>query len=135
MAPLELERDHHAFAREIFMHRCKKLTFIWLSVVLQLACCRQAVAEESPEVKALRETITRSVPFIERQGAEWISQKSCLSCHHTAFMVWSLNAAKKEGSPVNAEKLAENTAWAMNWRHLVSTPEVDEAKRGDTLVG
>ena len=75
----------------------------------------------------------RSVPFIEHQVAEWIAKKYCISCHHTAFMVWSLNAATRNGVPVDQTKLDAWTEWATNWKHLVVASVRATAVREDTL--
>jgi len=97
--------------------------------------CSEALAKDDHESQAVREMIERSVPFIERKGAEWIANKDCLSCHHTAFMVWSLNSAKHAGVSIDQDKLGGWTEWAINWRHLVAPTIRAEANREDTLRG
>jgi hypothetical protein len=98
-------------------------------------CFDLCAAEITQETQAVRHTIERSVPFIERQGAEWIATKDCLSCHHTSFMVWSLNAAKRNGIHVDEKKLDELTEWASDWRHLVVFASRAKSLREDTLRG
>lgn len=100
-----------------------------------VTCPDRAAAEQNPETQAIRRTIERSVPFIERQGAEWIANKDCLSCHHTSFMVWSLNAAKQKGIHVDADKLSEWNKWATDWQHMVVAASRATAVREDTLNG
>ncbi len=92
-----------------------------------------SAANSNPEPDAVRHAIQRSVPFIEHQGAEWIAKKDCISCHHTAFMVWSLNAATRNGVPVDQTKLDAWTEWATNWKHLVVASVRATAVREDTL--
>ncbi len=92
-----------------------------------------SAGEPNSQRDAVRLAIQRSVPFIEREGAEWITKKDCLSCHHTSFMVWSLNAAKRNGIPVDQAKLAAWTDWATNWQHLVIASVRETAVREDTL--
>jgi squalene-hopene/tetraprenyl-beta-curcumene cyclase len=73
------------------------------------------------------------VPFIERTGADWIATKDCLSCHHTSFMVWSLNVAKQHGVPIDDAKLGKWTSWATDWRHHVVEASRAKAVHDDTL--
>jgi squalene-hopene/tetraprenyl-beta-curcumene cyclase len=87
------------------------------------------------ESRQIRRTIERSVPYIERHGAEWIASKDCLSCHHTSFMIWSLNAAKRAGVAIDQDKLDATTAWATDWKHLVAGPNREKAVRDETLRG
>jgi hypothetical protein len=95
----------------------------------------EAFAEDDHESQAVRKTIERSVPFIERKGAEWIASKDCLSCHHTGFMVWSLNSAKQAGVSIDKDSLGKWTEWAIDWRHLVAPTVRAEAKSEVTLPG
>jgi hypothetical protein len=57
-------------------------------------------AEQVKADRDIRDVIARSVPFIERNGAEWIANKKCLPCHQTTFMLWSLDLATREGIPI-----------------------------------
>ena len=93
----------------------------------------RSAANSNPKPDAVRHAIQRGVPFIEHQGAGWIAKKDCISCHHTAFMVWSLNAATRNGVPVDQTKLDAWTEWATNWKHLVVASVRATAVREDTL--
>src|SRR5262245_27977652 len=108
---------------------------LFFAVAVLLAGHVQAANGEKHSERTNREVIQRSMPFIERQGAEWIAKKDCLSCHHTAFMVWSLNAANQRGIHVDQKKLAECTAWATDWHHLVVQSSRATANRDTTLSG
>ena len=112
----------------------RTIAFCFLAVALT---CRESAAETVAvaDADAVRAAIARSVPYIERKGAEWIASKDCLSCHHTSFMVWSLGAAKRAGVAVDEDKLRESTAWATEWRNLVAGPNREKAVREETLRG
>src|SRR5438874_2428701 len=87
--------------------------------LLALAICGgRAAAQTDHKPQAVRDVIGRSVPFIERSEAEWIANKGCVSCHHSAFAVWSLDAAKRRGIHVDPDKLKQWTDWSANWRNL-----------------
>jgi hypothetical protein len=105
------------------------------SLTILAACCGDAVAEVDNEAQPVRNMIARAVPFIERKGADWITNKECLSCHQTTFMLWSLNAAKQRGIPVDQGKLNDWTEWALDWRHLLDPTVRAAANREETLQG
>jgi squalene-hopene/tetraprenyl-beta-curcumene cyclase len=46
--------------------------------------------------------------------------KKCLSCHHTSFMVWSLNRSAASSLTIDRTKLTEWQAWATDWKHYGS---------------
>jgi hypothetical protein len=97
--------------------------------------CAQLIAAEGSDAGAVRAVIGRSVPFIEREGADWIAKKNCVSCHHTAFMVWSLTAAKQKGISVDKNKLKEWTDWATDWNHFASPVKDVVPEREKTVTG
>jgi hypothetical protein len=61
----------------------------------------------------VRGSIARSLPFLEAKGVAWISERGCVSCHQTAFLVWTHNEARRRGFAVNADKLDAWNAWAV----------------------
>ena len=52
-----------------------------------------------------------------------------MSCHHTAFTVWSLSAAKQKGIHVDEAKLNEWRNWVADWQNLLDPSVRAEAKR------
>jgi squalene cyclase len=108
---------------------------VLFSLTAFTAYCGVAVAEVSNEAQSVRNVIARAVPFIERKGADWITNKECLSCHQTTFMLWSLNAATERGIPVDQDKLRGWTEWAVDWRHLLAPTIRAAANREETLRG
>jgi len=62
------------------------------------------------EVKA---SISRSLPFLLEDGQAWLDGEigiqggqACVSCHQTAFGIWSHNTAKQRGIEVDEERLS-----------------------------
>jgi squalene-hopene/tetraprenyl-beta-curcumene cyclase len=115
------------------------------TVTIGLTAAQETAAAEQVQTGAdvdVRPVIERSVPIIEREGAAWMAARACVSCHHTAFMVWSLRAAKRSGVSIDDDKLRDWTDWAGDYRHLMAPPtdgkEVDRAAavggQSDTLA-
>src|SRR3954463_2140405 len=58
-----------------------------------------------------------ALPFLENEGVAWMNDKSCASCHHVPFLLWSHNKARARGIGVDEKKLVE---W-MKWTREFST--------------
>lgn len=61
----------------------------------------------------VRGTVARALPFLETKGVAWIAERGCVSCHQTAFLVWTHNEARRRGFAVNTDKLDAWNAWAV----------------------
>ncbi|MFK7766378.1 MAG: prenyltransferase/squalene oxidase repeat-containing protein [Mariniblastus sp.] len=83
---------------------------------------------------SLRETVNRSLPFIEAKGAAWIEDKKCLSCHQIPFMFWALNTADRHGLDVDQEKLDQTNRWATEWINLTNPKRREGSKESETLI-
>lgn len=84
--------------------------------VVALCCLTMiaAVRAEDPTPvsdAAVREAVSRSLPFLEREGVAWMNERGCMSCHHVPFLLWSHRAAQSHGLAVEASKLAEWDEW------------------------
>ena len=106
---------------------------VWLGAATFLATICQVSAADNSQTPDIRRTIARSVPVIERGEADWIASKGCVSCHHTAFTVWSLSAAKQKGIQVNEAKLDEWRNLIADWRNLLD-PSVRAAAKREKIV-
>jgi len=60
---------------------------------------------------AVREAVARSLPFLEKEGVAWMTDRGCMSCHHVPFLLWSHRAAQAHELAVDAKKLAEWDEW------------------------
>jgi hypothetical protein len=112
-----------------FIAACRFFLLLSVTSMHQAAFATEAV-ENAEEIRA---TIARSMPFIEKNGAEWIANKGCLSCHHTAFAVWSLSAAKQKGVRVDEAKLDEWRGLIADWPNLLDPSVRAQAKREVTV--
>lgn len=72
-----------------------------------------ALPDAQPTTVQIRETVQRSIPFIEEKGLWWIEEKKCVTCHRVGNMVWSLQAAKQRGFTVS-KRLAEWRQWSID---------------------
>src|SRR5262245_21634483 len=60
---------------------------------------------------AVRDAVSRSLPFLEKEGVAWMKDRRCMSCHHVPLLVWSHRSAQAQGFTVDANKLAEWDEW------------------------
>lgn len=72
---------------------------------------RTAIAHQ-PSTGEIRESVQRSIPYIQQKGADWIAKKDCVSCHRIGTMVWSLAEARRRSFKVS-EQFAEWRDWAI----------------------
>lgn len=75
-----------------------------------------ALAEEKPLAVQAREAADRALPYLEKEGAAWINDRKCLSCHFAGYMLWSFHEAAELGFNIDREKLKERTNWALTQR-------------------
>ena len=79
-----------------------------LGLILAPSFALQSQANDS-----VREAIEKAIPYVQRQGAWWIDEKACVSCHRVGQMLWSLNTARSKGLTVSS-RLDEWTSWAID---------------------
>jgi N-acyl-D-amino-acid deacylase len=53
-----------------------------------------------------RAAIDRALPILQRSATEFVSQRSCFSCHHNALPILTLNMARDRGFEINTAALA-----------------------------
>ena len=95
------------------MHR---LAFIAL---LSPACL---AGEEPIQTIRARTAVSKALPYLARDGRAWMdgkvgmqNGKKCVSCHYTAFGVWSHNAASLAGIKIDRDKNTKLNADAMQF--------------------
>ena len=64
-------------------------------------------AEITADEGAVREAVGRSLPFLEKAGVAWMEERSCMSCHHVPFLIWTHHAAQAKGFNVDPQKLTD----------------------------
>ena len=60
---------------------------------------------------AVRDAVSRSLPFLEKEGVVWMKDRRCMSCHHVPLLLWSHRSAQAQGFTVDSQKLAEWDDW------------------------
>ena len=60
---------------------------------------------------AVRDAVSRSLPFLEKEGVAWMKDRRCMSCHHVPLLLWSHRSAQAQGFTVDSQKLAEWDEW------------------------
>lgn len=68
---------------------------------------------QSHAADPVRDAIEKAIPYVQRQGAWWIDEKDCVSCHRVGHMLWSLETARSKGLAVSS-RLDEWTSWAID---------------------
>lgn len=70
-------------------------------------------ADDSAQVDdaAVRDAVSASLPYLEKEGVAWMEGHGCMSCHHVPFLAWSHRSAQAQGFTVDARKLAEWDEW------------------------
>src|SRR6266478_3883176 len=64
---------------------------------------------------AVREAVSRSLPFLEKEGVAWMKDRGCMTCHHVPLLLWSHRAAQAHGLAVDVKKLAEWDEWTRKY--------------------
>ncbi len=77
----------------------------------------------------VRQTVEKALPYLEAEGAWWIEQKKCVSCHHTTFLVWAKELALDAGFDVDAGTFAAQREWT--WREFLQPVEQKDKETGE----
>jgi len=75
---------------------------------------KRAIRTDIPLADQARQTAERAIPYLEKDGTAWITERKCISCHYVAYMVWSFHDAGERGFAIDKTKLAEWTDWSLN---------------------
>jgi len=84
-------------------------TIVTIAALTQSA---PALPEAPAGTGQVRQTVEKSLAFLEKEGLEWETKK-CVSCHHGPWMMWSGYEAKKRGFAVNDKSLEQVRANAL----------------------
>jgi hypothetical protein len=74
-------------------------------------CLAEESAPAKPTPEVIRESVSRSLPFLESEGVAWMEGRLCMSCHHVPFTVWTHHAAQAKGIAIDTQKLAQWDEW------------------------
>ena len=64
-----------------------------------------------PTAQQARQTVERSLGFLEHDALKWRKEHECATCHHGTLTVWALNEAQHNGYEVKADLLKEMAEW------------------------
>src|SRR3954468_3878555 len=70
-------------------------------------------ADDPAQVRATAggDAVSRSLPYLEKEGVAWMKSRRCMSCHHVPLLLWSHRSAQAQGFTVDSQKLAEWDEW------------------------
>ncbi len=83
-----------------------------LLLCLIVACLAISAAESKAQTE-IRRAVEKSLPFLEEKGVWWMGRKKCVSCHHTALLLWSHEEAARRGFQVDGDRLALWRDWSL----------------------
>ena len=81
------------------------------NLTILVLCAGVATAAEPPPANPVSAAIEKALPYLEGEGAWWIENKKCASCHHTTFLVWAKDLALEAGFGVDPVLLDEQREW------------------------
>ena len=84
----------------------------WIFLIVVGLFIAPVGADEPVSDSAVRDAVSRSLPFLEKEGVAWKDDRGCMSCHHVPFLLWSHRAAQAHGLKVDAPKLAQWDEWS-----------------------
>ncbi len=89
-----------------------------------------AIASE-PNIRA---AVRASIPYLQREGVDWIEKRGCVSCHQVPYMLWSLSAASQHGFEVDAKQLHQWQDWSTQAVHFVKPAQKEDVDVAKTLA-
>ncbi len=92
------------------------------------------VEADAPSPEQVRQTVERSLVFLEKSGTAWWTGSKCASCHHVPISIWTLTEAKQVGFAVNDKALDElRTAALASYANHPKLKPVGQDGSGDGL--
>ena len=84
--------------------------------------------------RPIHQVVERGLAYLQVEGAAWMNQTQCVSCHHIPLMVWALSEARNGGYHVDEKLLGEVTSWALSAQnHAQIFPDLPlDKKRTET---
>ncbi|MCS7471035.1 hypothetical protein NZK35_30635 [Stieleria sp. ICT_E10.1] len=77
----------------------------------------------------------KAIDYLETEGQRWMDQRGCVSCHQIPAMLWSLQAAERQGLDVAAEDLKRWTEWSTDAVNFVKPHQKKDLDVEQTLAG
>jgi hypothetical protein len=105
-----------------------------VSVVAGRAACAEpaaAVPNVAVPEADIRQSVGRSLPFLEEKGVVWMKERACVTCHQTTFLIWTHGEAQRRGFQIDRRKLDEWTNWAL--LYTIAGLDSESNQSADTL--
>jgi len=80
---------------------------------------------------AVRATVNRALPLLQKSAAEFVTQRACFSCHHNGLSILTLHLAGERGFPVDMKTL--RMVEEKTFRVLRSPQALDDAVQAVNL--
>lgn len=84
-----------------------------LSVTLPGPLWAEEKSKEEVTPERVRQSLERSLPYLEKAGLAWMKERKCIACHHGAFMLWAHQEARQRGFAVDGDKFSTWTEQAL----------------------
>jgi hypothetical protein len=79
---------------------------LWFS---RLAVADGPSSIPSATAPQVRQTVERSIGYLQAECAAWLNQRKCAACHHVPLPLWAMNEAAKQGYAIDKKFVAETT--------------------------
>ena len=80
-----------------------RVFFLTLFCLCSMIAAVQADDPAPVSDTAVRDAVSRSLPFLEKEGVAWMKDRRCMSCHHVPFLLWSHRSAQAQGFSVDSQ--------------------------------
>lgn len=83
---------------------------------------------------SIRQAVSRSLPYLQKEGVAWIEEYGCVSCHQVPVMLWGQYAARDRGFEIDGKALEKNSRWTLERLHGPET-ETNWDGMGPVILG
>jgi ankyrin repeat protein len=120
-----------ALALNLVKDRITKTSKRSMRTLLVILALSPSLWAQSPDARSAQTAVERALPLLQRSAAEFVSQRSCFSCHHNALPILTLHMARDRGLRIDPAILSavEDTSFG----DLRATNALDQAIQASTL--
>ncbi|HEY2383760.1 MAG TPA: ankyrin repeat domain-containing protein [Terriglobia bacterium] len=79
----------------------------------------------------VRNAVTKALPMLQKSAAEFVAKRSCVSCHHNALTILTLDSARAHG--FNIDETVLKAVEDKTFRELTGPGAADDAVQATTL--
>jgi hypothetical protein len=77
-----------------------------------LCLSRSALAGEPPSfpratAPQVQQAVDRSIAYLQKESASWLSTRKCAACHHAPMPLWALSEAERQGYAIDKKFQAD----------------------------